>query len=124
MSYPKSLGSSVSYSHFSRGSGDPLSIPEKVNYLVPQSTSVQKLWEGLKVDDAVEVYIAMHEVDTWPYLDDHYEVLTFEIPVVDIVGGAIGQGLWDKSGLKVKDAQAANYVDVTFRFTPVLRRIK
>jgi hypothetical protein len=81
------------------------------------------LWEGLKPDDAIMVYIAMHEVDTWPYLDDHYEVQTFEIPVADMVGGAMGQGFWDKPDLKVKDQQAANYVNVTFRFTPVLRRI-
>ncbi len=123
-SYPKSLGSSAAYIHFTRESTSPLSIPEKVDYYFPQGTSYQKLWLGLKLEDAVKVRIAMHEVDTWPYLDDHYEDLTFEIPVADMVGGAIGQGFWDKVGLDVKDNQANNYVKVTFRFTPVMRRVK
>ena len=123
-SYPKNLGNSVQFYHFSRGSGTPLSIPEKQTYSFPQGTSVQKLWEGLKPTGTIMSYIEMYEVDTWPYLDDHYETQTFEIPVAEIVGGALGQGFYDKSGLKVKDVQTTNYVDVTLRLTPVMRRIK
>jgi hypothetical protein len=123
VSYPKSLGSTVGFYHFSRTSDSPLAIPEQKIYYFPQGTSVQKLWQGMKQNDSIMVYIAMHEVDTWPYLDDHYEVETFPIPVKEIVAGALGSGTYDISGLTVKEETNNNNIDITFRLTPVMRRL-
>ena len=124
-SYPKSLGSSVQYYHFSRGSGTPLQIPETGLYSFPQSASVQKLWEGMKQNDAISVYLEIYEVDAFPWTDDHYEKMTYDIPVAEIVGGAVGVGYYDKLGLITSEqGHQTNKLDVTIRFTPVLRRIK
>jgi len=61
----------------------------------------------------------MNEDDTTG--DDHFGDKTFEMPVSDIVLDA-NQGYYEQGGLTVYDG--IQYLIVTFRFEPTMRRLE
>lgn len=118
-SWPSNLGESATFTHFYRSAGNYQSFSEKQNYSFPESTATQIQYTDLKPSDKIGVYIAMKENDTTG--DDVFTATTFEVPVVDIVA-AMDQGSYNKSGLKVYSGTQS--IDFTFKFTPVMRRLK
>lgn len=117
-SWPKSLGESEAVYHFNRTASNHLSMGLSTTWYFAENTVTKRLWEGLKQDDAIFIKINLGEEDAWPNPNDDFGVATFEIPVSEIVASA-GGGFYEKSGLKVYDG--GDYIDVAFRFTPVMR---
>jgi thiol-activated cytolysin len=120
-SWPKSLGSIVQHDHLARGSGNYISVGNSATYDFTENTTTAKLWAGLKQNDTIAIKIAMHEVDDWPDVDDHFGVSTFNIPVKTISLSDV-PGQYDKTGLRV--IEGGNYIDFTIRFNFQMRRIK
>lgn len=120
MSWPKSLGSTVQHYHWNVASADYIPVGNTDTYYFPEDTKTAKLWVGLGQDDAIDITIAMHEVDDFPDVDDHFVVGNFEVPVAEITTGVGGQ--YDKENLIVKDG--SNSIDFTFRFKYQMRRIE
>jgi thiol-activated cytolysin len=120
LSWPKSLGNTVQHSHWSVASTNYIPVGNTATYTFPEDTKTAKTWVGLKQNDAIHILIGMHEVDDWPDVDDHFGAGDFEIPVATITSGIGGQ--YEKTGLRVVDG--ANYIDFTFKFNHLMRRVK
>ena len=116
-SWPKSLGDAESVYHFNSGASTHISMGLSSTWYFAENIETKRLWEGLKQDDAIMIFINLSEVDDFSP-DDHYGDMTFEIPVSEILA-SLGQGFYEKSNLKVYDG--GDYVDVTFQFAPKMR---
>ena len=120
LSYPKSLGNTVAHYHWHVASANYIPVGNTATYTFPENTTTAKTWVDLKQSDAIHIGIGMHEVDAFPDVDDHFGAGDFEIPVATITSGVGGN--YQKTGLRVVDG--ANYIDFTFNFQFVMRRIK
>lgn len=118
-SWTKGLGEDNAHVHYYRSSDKYQSFGEKEDYTFPANTDTELSWNGLKQSDIISVRIAMSEADTGS--DDVFTPATFEIKVADIVTG-MNQGVYERSDLKVNCGTA--YLNFTFKFAPVIRRIK
>jgi hypothetical protein len=88
-------------------------------YTFPDAIPAKKTYEGLKHNDEIMIYVRLAEVDDWPYLDDKYETLLFNVPVSRIMTSLNEQGYYDAPAFKVRDEKRSKeYILVYYRFTP------
>ena len=83
-----------------------------------ENTTTVKLWEGLKQNDTISVYVDIKEEDLTN--TDQFGKKTFEIPVADIILSDNPE-YYENNTMTVYDG--SDYVTVTFRFVPNMRRI-
>jgi thiol-activated cytolysin len=126
-SYPESLGFSNGHKHWNYSSGSYYTMPASNadGRVLTENEKTVKLWEGLKQDSAIMVYISLAEVDDWPASDDKYDKLNFTTTVAEIATGVSpGTPYYQPAAFRVNDTGRSNeFVEFTFRFTPTMRRL-
>ena len=124
-SYPESLGVNNGHKHWNYTSSSYYTMPLNDHRDFTENNVTVKLWEGLKQDSSIMVYISLAEVDDWPATDDKYNKLYFKTTVASIVAGVSpSQPYHQPAAFRVNDTGRSNeYVEFTFRFTPTMRRI-
>jgi thiol-activated cytolysin len=107
------------HKHWERSSSNPHILPVVGTYNFPDAIPAKKTYEGLKHNDEIMIYVRLAEVDDWPYLDDKYETLLFNVPVSRIMTSLNEQGYYDAPAFKVRDEKRSKeYILVYYRFTP------
>ncbi|HOU03378.1 MAG: hypothetical protein GT600_13360 [Bacteroidales bacterium] len=81
-----------------------------------------KSWTGVKQKDTIAIEIYLWECDDGANPDDYIGTGNYEIPVADIVTNLDEQGIQERPGIIATSTEGI--VNATFRFTPVMRRIK
>ncbi len=120
ISWPKSLGRSSAHYHFNHTS-DYIAMPEFGTYNFAEDVITTKSWIGLKQNDTIAIEIEMKECDDLSS-DDYIGIGNYEIPIASIITN-LNQGVHERSGIIAGSSAGAN-INATFRFTPVMRRIK
>lgn len=118
-SWVQSAGEGSAHFHFNRAGNNYQDFNEKASVNFPENNTTVKQWTGLKGDDKIMVKIELKEADTGA--DDVYGSSTITIPVSEIIT-SMEQGFFDRKNMIVYDGN--DNINLTFRFTPTMRRIK